>query len=85
MKIIVKEFKFSSFSLRQRDSFRLNRGVAEESVDTALTRNESENRKQLGINYLRFLGVPRTGLEPARLAALAPETSASTIPPPGLL
>lgn len=29
--------------------------------------------------------VPRTGLEPARLAALAPETSASTIPPPGLL
>ena len=28
--------------------------------------------------------VPRTGLEPARLAALAPETSASTIPPPGL-
>lgn len=29
--------------------------------------------------------VPRTGLEPARLAALAPETSASTIPPPGHL
>ena len=29
--------------------------------------------------------MPRTGLEPARLAALAPETSASTIPPPGLL
>ncbi len=28
--------------------------------------------------------MPRTGLEPARLAALAPETSASTIPPPGL-
>ena len=27
--------------------------------------------------------VPGTGLEPARLAALAPETSASTIPPPG--
>ena len=27
--------------------------------------------------------MPRTGLEPARLAALAPETSASTIPPPG--
>ena len=31
----------------------------------------------------RGLKVPRTGLEPARLAALAPETSASTIPPPG--
>ena len=29
--------------------------------------------------------VPRTGLEPACLSALAPETSASTIPPPGLL
>ncbi len=36
------------------------------------------------INELRDFGVPRTGLEPARLAALAPETSASTIPPPGL-
>ena len=35
------------------------------------------------MSYLA-LGVPRTGLEPARLAALAPETSASTIPPPGL-
>ena len=30
-----------------------------------------------------FLLVPRTGLEPARLSTLAPETSASTIPPPG--
>ena len=29
--------------------------------------------------------VPRTGVEPARLSALAPETSASTIPPPGHL
>lgn len=28
--------------------------------------------------------MPRTGLEPARLAARAPETRASTIPPPGL-
>ena len=36
------------------------------------------------INELRDFGVPRTGLEPARLSALAPETSASTIPPPGL-
>ena len=34
------------------------------------------------MSYLAF-GVPRTGLEPARLSALAPETSASTIPPPG--
>ena len=30
-----------------------------------------------------LLVVPRTGLEPARLAARAPETRASTIPPPG--
>ena len=30
------------------------------------------------------LVVPGTGLEPARLSPLAPETSASTIPPPGL-
>ena len=29
--------------------------------------------------------MPRTGLEPARLSTLAPETSASTIPPPGHL
>lgn len=35
------------------------------------------------LNSLIF--VPRTGLEPARLSTLAPETSASTIPPPGLL
>ena len=34
------------------------------------------------MSYLA-ISVPRTGLEPARLAALAPETSASTIPPPG--
>ena len=34
------------------------------------------------MSYLAF-GVPRTGLEPARLSTLAPETSASTIPPPG--
>ena len=32
-----------------------------------------------------FLLVPRTGREPARLSTLAPETSASTIPPPGLV
>ncbi len=32
-----------------------------------------------------FSGVPETGLEPARLSALAPETSASTIPPLGHL
>ena len=33
----------------------------------------------------RAAPVPRTGLEPARLSTLAPETSASTIPPPGHL
>ena len=37
-------------------------------------------------NYAKLFGiVPRTGLEPARLSTLAPETSASTIPPPGHL
>lgn len=81
--INVKELKFDSFSRRQQHPFRLNRRVAAASVDTALTRAESKNRKQLRINYLRFLGVPRTGLEPARLSARAPETRASTIPPPG--
>lgn len=38
-------------------------GLAAGLVDTALTRAESENRKQLRINYLRFLAVPRTGLQ----------------------
>ncbi len=59
-------------------------GVGARSVDTALTRTESKNCKRLIINHLQFYIVSRTGLEPARLAALAPETSASTIPPPGL-
>ena len=68
--INVKEFKFDSFSRRQQHPFRLNRGVAAESVDTALTRTESENRKQLKINYLRFLGVPRTELQILQLATL---------------
>ena len=37
-------------------------------------------------NYAKLPdNVPRTGLEPARLSTLAPETSASTIPPPGQL
>ena len=40
--------------------------------------------KLLNISRLSLL-VPRTGLEPARLSPLAPETSASTIPPPGLV
>ena len=31
----------------------------------------------------KTFSVPRTGLEPARLSTLAPDTSASTIPPPG--
>ena len=33
--------------------------------------------------FLFLWFVPRTGLEPARRETLAPETSASTIPPPG--
>lgn len=33
-------------------------GVAAVSVDTALTRNESKNRKQLRINYVRFFWCP---------------------------
>ena len=45
--------------------------------------NEREINYWILVSYLSFV-VPRTGLEPARLAALAPETSASTIPPPGL-
>ena len=36
----------------------------------------------IAVSSLSLL-VPRTGLEPARLAARAPETRASTIPPPG--
>ena len=45
---------------------------------------ESEITIEVSMSYLA-ISVPRTGLEPARLAALAPDTSASTIPPPGLL
>ena len=69
----------------QGDLFRLKWGVGASLVDTALTRLEIKNCKRLIFNHLQFVGVPRTGVEPARLAALAPETSASTIPPPGLL
>lgn len=36
----------------------------------------------IGNSYSK--SVPKTGLEPARLSARAPETRASTIPPPGL-
>ena len=43
----------------------------------------SEITIESSMSYLA-LSVPRTGLEPARLSTLAPETSASTIPPPGL-
>ena len=46
-------------------------------------KNKIKIPQLLIFNELRDFGVPRTGLEPARLAALAPETSASTIPPPG--
>ena len=42
----------------------------------------SEITIEFSMSYLA-ISVPRTGLEPARLSALAPETSASTIPPPG--
>ena len=34
--------------------------------------------------YHQSLSVPRIGVEPTRLSTLAPETSASTISPPGL-
>ncbi len=42
-------------------------------------------QKKSGTCVKSTLNVPGTGLEPAHLAALAPETSASTIPPPGHL
>lgn len=54
------------------------------SVDKWLTKSYIKKIKSLKISDLIKNRVPRTGLEPARLAALAPETSASTIPPPGL-
>ena len=53
------------------------------SVDKWLTKKCIKKIKSLKISDLIENRVPRTGLEPARLAALAPETSASTIPPPG--
>lgn len=34
------------------------------TVDAALKRIESENRKWSKINHLRFIGVPRTGTKP---------------------
>ena len=49
------------------------------------------NKKQKRSSQLRFLipafssVVPRIGVEPTRLSTLAPETSASTISPPGPL
>ena len=51
--------------------------------DKRRTKIKREIPQLLIFKKLRDLSVPRTGLEPARLAALAPETSASTIPPPG--
>ena len=53
--------------------------------DNRGTKIKREIPQLLIFNELRDSTVPRTGLEPARLAALAPETSASTIPPPGRL
>jgi hypothetical protein len=54
------------------------------SVDKWLTKNCIKKIKSLIFSDLIKNRVPRTGLEPARLSTLAPETSASTIPPPGL-
>ena len=51
--------------------------------DNRGTKIKREIPQLLIFNELRDSTVPRTGLEPARLTALAPETSASTIPPPG--
>ena len=43
-----------------------------------------ENKKKTGnLMIFSLLGVPKKGLEPSRLAAHAPETCASTIPPLG--
>ena len=53
-------------------------------ADNLLTKFQRKIPQLLIFNELRDLSVPRTGLEPARLSTLAPETSASTIPPPGL-
>ncbi len=58
---------------------RLMKNFGRQTVD----KNKIEISQLLVLNELRDFRVPRTGLEPARLAALAPETSASTIPPPG--
>lgn len=52
--------------------------------DNRGTKIKREIPQLLIFNELRDSTVPRTGLEPARLSTLAPETSASTIPPPGL-
>ena len=48
-----------------------------------LTEPYSGKRKRSFLKKTPF-EVPRIGLEPTRLAALAPETSASTISPSGL-
>lgn len=53
------------------------------SVDKWLTKNCIKKIKSLIFSDLIENRVPRTGLEPARLSARAPETRASTIPPPG--
>ena len=51
--------------------------------DNRGTKIKREIPQLLIFNELRDFRVPKTGLEPARLSALAPETSASTIPPLG--
>jgi hypothetical protein len=77
----------------QYEPYQKSMACDEKSGDKSQLRNDlGDNRgtkikreipQLLIFNELRDLSVPRTGLEPARLAALAPETSASTIPPPG--
>ena len=49
----------------------------------SLCPHKTKKRRATFVVRLKNL-VPRIGLEPTRLAALAPETSASTISPSGL-
>ena len=47
-------------------------------------KKDNIHKKEKSTSFVNFsFMVPRTGLEPARLSARAPETRASTIPPPG--
>ena len=84
--------KSPSITIKESDKIRPNLRFAEDEKSVKLKQEDKRRTKikreipqLLTFNELRDFTVPRTGLEPARLAALAPETSASTIPPPGLL